>query len=278
MHRELIDRLQVFRTRVRRAQTVNVNDRGTKAEATSLATSYFETHRPALVAALGESNAITAHDELWHDLVRLAHGNNARRTYASTLRAVIRGLTELSVSSLSRATGASGGTDRLSTLTPAEHQIVSTLETLLPTAAASYRQGILDLQGTDRLSYRGTASEFREALREALDHLAPDEQVTQQATFRFEDGQTQPTMKQKVRYIMATRGRKRTQRDVAERSVRGVEDLTAEIVRATYNRASLAAHLETTRAEVQRIRRYVDTVLFDLLEIGDAELGRRTMP
>jgi hypothetical protein len=44
--------------------------------------------------------------------------------------------------------------------------------------------------------------------------------------------------------------------------------LAGEIVRAVYNNASLAAHVQHTKAEVERIKRYVDTVLFDLLEVG----------
>jgi hypothetical protein len=187
-----------------------------------------------------------------------------------TLGVLGRELKEVSIAALSRSAERGGQDGSLSTLTPAEQQIIDTLEALLPTAAASYRQGILDLKEGDRLSYRGTASEFREALREALDHLASDEDVIKQPGFKFEEGQKKATMKQKVRYVMASRGRGKSQRDVAERSIRDVEDLTAEVVRATYDRASLATHLETTRAEVLRIKRYVDTVLFDLLEITES--------
>lgn len=270
MTSELIDRVKALQGRLRRGRAVNVNDRETKSEVIGVATAYFESFRPTLLGTLGEIDAIKAHDEEWQELVRLAHGNNHRRTYLKTLNTVLRGLTELSVASLSSAAGKSTGQGGLSILTPAERQILKTLDALLPTAAASYRQGITDLRETSRLSYRGTASEFREALREALDHLAPDQDVAKTPGFKYEEGLKRPTMKQKVRYVMTSRGRPGSQRDVAERSVRGVEDLTGEVLRATYDRASLATHLETSRTEVLRIKRYVDTVFFDLLEIAEA--------
>ena len=266
MIQELIDRTQNLYNQLRRGTTININDRETKTEAINLATTYFESFRPSLLRVLGEADSLKKHDENWQELIKLAHANNQRRRYRKLLKALVNQLRELSIAILSRS-AARGKESGLSILTPAEQQIIETLEALLPTAAASYRQGILDLRDADRLSYRGTASEFREALRETLDHLAPDNDVSMQPGFKYEDGQKKPTMKQKVRYVMTSRGRSRSQRDVTERSVGGVEDLAGEIARATYNRASLATHVETTRSEVIRIKRYVDTVFFDLLEI-----------
>jgi hypothetical protein len=117
------------------------------------------------------------------------------------------------------------------------------------------------------LSYRGTATEFRECLRETLDHLAPDSNVADQTWYRPEDGQKKPTMKQKVRYILTSRGRDKTQRESAEKMMGLIEELSGEVARAIYNRASLATHVQQSRSEVQKIKRYVDTVLFDLLEL-----------
>jgi hypothetical protein len=170
---------------------------------------------------------------------------------------------------LSRAAskGIHGGS--LSDLSRAEELIIETLERVVPSAAASYRQGILDLGASGKLSYRGTASEFREALRETLDHLAPDDDVAGQPGVKLEQNQTRPTMKQKVRFVLMSRERNKTQRETAERSIDLVESLAGEVARAVYNRASLATHVESARKEVQRVKRYVDTVLYDLLEISE---------
>ena len=81
-------------------------------------------------------------------------------------------------------------------------------------------------------------------------------------------------MKQKARFVLLSRGRSRTQTAVAEKAIGVVEGLAGEVVRAAYDQASLATHLETTRAEVIRIKRYVDTVLFDLLEIAETPAVR----
>jgi hypothetical protein len=136
------------------------------------------------------------------------------------------------------------------------------------TAAACYRQGISDLVGADRVSYRGTAAELRESLRETLDHLAPDAEVEQQRWYKPEDRQTRPTMKRKARYILTSRGRNRTQMTSAEKLLGLIEELSGEVMRAVYNRASLATHVHQSKNEVRQIKRYVDTVLFDLLEIA----------
>jgi hypothetical protein len=154
-----------------------------------------------------------------------------------------------------------------SAATLAELRLIETLERLVPSAAASYRQALIDLADGARLSYRGTASEFREALRETLDHLAPDDSVMQQPNYTQEPGQSKPTMKQKVRFVLSSRNRNKTQRESAEKSVAFVSELSGEIARAVYNRASLATHVQESRNEVARIKRYVDTVLVDLLEV-----------
>jgi hypothetical protein len=74
-------------------------------------------------------------------------------------------------------------------------------------------------------------------------------------------------MKQKTRYILASRGRHKPQRVTAEKITGLVEELSGEVTRAVYDRASLATHVQQSKQEVQQVKRYVDTVLFDLLEI-----------
>ena len=269
----LLKDLASFQARLKARKSVNVNDADTKAVALALATVYFNEVRPRLVDALVTTFDAAPLDQAWQELVRLAHGNNARGTYLKLVKRLAAELKEVSVQVLSRAAERQRPAAPFSDLTPAELQVLETLQALLPTAAASYRQGLLDLRADERLSYRGTASEFREALRETLDHLAPDAEVAKQPGFKTEDGQTKPTMKQKARFVLTARGRSKTQTAVAEKTVGVVDGLAGDVVRATYDRASLATHLETTRTEVFRIKRYVDTVLFDLLEIPEVEQG-----
>jgi len=269
MIRELLDRLDGLHTRIRRGHAVNVNDREAKGEAIAIASLYFSQCRKMLTKGLGDDKNLLSHDENWQELIRLAHGNNARRTYVKAIKLLRRELTDFNVAHLSHLSEQSGDSSGLSDLAPAEKLIIKTLELSIPSAAASYRQALLDLRGTERLSYRGTASELRESLRETLDHLAPDQDVMGKAGFALEQGQTKPTMKQKAQYILVVRGRSKTKRMVAEKSIELVDTLAGEITRAIYNQASLATHVEASRLEVIKIKRYVDAVFFDLLEISD---------
>jgi hypothetical protein len=273
MIRELLADIEGLRVRLRRGSTVNVNDRHTKDAVMGAATLYFSACRPHLVRALGETPALLHHDAEWQGLIRLAHGNNSRRTFLKSVASLRSGLTELNIAALSSISNRGGQVSGPSSLTPAEALIIRTLENSIPPAAASYRQAILDLNGGDRLSYRGTASELRESLREALDQLAPDADVSAQQGFTLEPGQKQPTMKQKALYILTVRGRSRKQRTLAVKSIELVDMLSGEIARAVYDRASLATHVEASRAEVLKLKRYVDTVFFDLLEIVDATVS-----
>ncbi len=54
-----------------------------------------------------------------------------------------------------------------------EHRIVTTLRAMLPDAAASYEQAVMDLRGPVRVSWRGAAVEFREVVGEVLDLSRP---------------------------------------------------------------------------------------------------------
>jgi predicted pPIWI-associating nuclease len=264
---QLITDVEALGASLRRGEAVNVNDQSSKDRAIALATRYFSDVRPRVVAVGGETEHLLRHDELWQQLVRLAHGNNARRSYLKTLAALRKDLSEFNISALSMPVVTASQSGASTSLSREEALILRTLESLVPSAAASYRQGLSDLVGPERLSYRGTAAEFRESLRETLDHLAPDADVEAQAWYKPEDDQKKPTMKQKARYILTSRERKKTQRESAEKALGLVEELSGEVMRAVYNRASLATHVHQSKTEVQKIKRYVDTVLFDLLEI-----------
>ncbi len=265
---QLIADVEALSASLRRGSAVNVNDQSSKDRAIALATRYFSDVRPQVTRSLSETKAIIEHDSEWQRLVRLAHGNNARKSYLRTLTVLRKGLSEINISSLATAPVASAQASASRNLSREEALILQTLEALVPSAATSYRQGLADLVGIERLSYRGTAAEFRESLRETLDHLAPDADVERQTWFKLEQGQTKPTMKQKVRFVLTSRGRNKTQREAAEKSLALIEELSGEVMRAIYNRASLATHVHGSKLEVHKIKRYVDTVLFDLLEIS----------
>src|SRR5437588_11856247 len=152
---QLITDVEALAASLRRGSAVNVNDQSSKDSAIGLATRYFNEVRPRVVAVEGDSERLLQHDELWQQLVRLAHGNNARRSYLKIVVALRKQLSEFNISAVAaplvHTTTASGALSREESL------IVQTLQSLVPSAATSYRQGISDLIGPERLSYRGTA-------------------------------------------------------------------------------------------------------------------------
>jgi DNA-binding XRE family transcriptional regulator len=265
---QLITDIEALGASLRRGNAINVNDQSSKDRAIALATHYFGDLRPRVVAVGGETESVLQLDELWQLLVRLAHGNNARRTYLKIIGSLRKQLSEFNIAALATPVVQTSKSSASSALSREETLVLQTLEELVPSAAASYRQGLSDLLGPARLSYRGTAAEFREALRETLDHLAPDAEVEKQKWYKAEEGQTKPTMKQKARYILVSRAQNKTQRATAEKMFGLIEELSGEVMRAVYNRASLATHVHQSKNEVKQIKRYVDTVFFDLLEIA----------
>jgi hypothetical protein len=150
--------------------------------------------------------------------------------------------------------------------TPTEAAILATLDGIVPSIALSYRQVLQDLGDVSRVSYRGTASELREVLRELLDHLAPDEDVLKSGV-QLEKGRPTPTMKQKTVFILKARGIGETGRKPATDAVTAVEGAVGSLARSVYDRGSLSTHIATTRQEVLAFKGYTDAVLADLLQI-----------
>jgi uncharacterized membrane protein affecting hemolysin expression len=106
---------------------------------------------------------------------------------------------------------------------------------------------------------------LREALREILDHLAPDSEVTSAPGYAQEKDRTGPTMKQKVRFIMKAKG-KRSPSDAPEQVVTAFEESIAGLTRAVYERSSRATHVAGERQTVIQLRRYVVAIFHEILE------------
>jgi hypothetical protein len=269
---ELLIRLDRLSKLIRQNRAVNVNSRSIKEAAIDAGSYYFGSCREDAVRLLNNPDLVASMDEDWQYLIRLAHGNNPKKTYLSLIRRLLKKLKDLTVASHSFVSSDSISQPTGLDYSDAEKILVSTLENLVPTAALSYSQGLQDLNSAGgRLSYRGTACEFREALRETLDYLAPDKDVTTQPWFKVQPNCSGPTMKQKVRFVLSSRGKNKTQRSAAEKAIDLIENLYGEVARAVYSRASVSTHVQTTKEEVAALKRYLDAVLFDLLEIGQHE-------
>jgi len=230
---------------------------------------YFRRIRPGLLLIALEREIISELDTAIKNLFRLSMKVNRRSTYvknlgkAEQLLESIAILRELHYSDEAFAEASPDAPE----MSQHERLIYDSMMDLVPSAARSYRQAILDLSIETRLSYRGAANELREALREVLDHLAPDDEIQGEPGFKLEQGQTKPTRKQKARHILRARGQGRTASKVPEDMIEAFEEKLAVVVSATYSRTNLSTHVQTERQEVLRLKRYVDTVLSELLAI-----------
>jgi hypothetical protein len=261
--------LKKLRRGISESEAVNVNSIGLRGQTRDLVQFYFRQVRPELQALGIDSNLLAELDESVQSLLKLSNGANPKRLYLKFLKTLSKSTSKVTIAIefrnaeniyLSRQ-------PQTNTLSGLELIINDTLTDLVPIAALSYKQGLLDLADDNRLSYRGVANELREALRETLDHLAPDEAVELQPNFKFEKEMTTPTMRQKVRFILKTRGLTAKAAKSPEEAIEIVEEHVASLTRATYDRSSISTHVTSERAEVLKVKNYVNVVLAELLAL-----------
>ncbi len=250
-----------------RTKSVNVNKEALRTEVREFVQEYFRSLRPTLVNLGLNDDVLAGLDGPAQELLRLATGQNARALYLRSLRALRRARVAVETERELKLGQAATASHFDIVTSGVESQILTTLRRLLPSAGLSYKQALRDLQGVPRLSYRGTADELREALRELLDHLAPDADVMKSPGFKLEKDAARPTMKQKAQLLLKARGvvseALATPRDAIQR----VEGASASLARSVYTRGSVSTHVATTREEVLTMKPYVDGVLAELLQV-----------
>jgi len=213
-------------------------------------------------SSLPDSEDALAADDVFKELHAAARKKPSRTRVVDRLTAAKRLLVKLEGAALTSAAakfaGRRTGTDQL---------IIETLTEVCPSAAGAYSQALVDLSAEKRESWRGPATDLREALRETLDILAPDDAVSKEPGFKLEKDAHRPTMKQKVRYILKKRETPHGAMAAPESAVQGVEDIVGGITRSVYSRTSLSTHTATDKNEVIRVHVWVRLVFCDLLEI-----------
>lgn len=220
---------------------------------------YFKLVRPRLVEIYGlPERAITPLDDEIQNLFRLTQRASLKKKYKEALNRIKEEINNLEEFDL--------------TISPSslkieakDRQILNTLQGISPAAATAYEQGLRDLRDENHISWRGTAAEFREVLREVLDALAPDSEVMSSERFKLEQGLPRPTMKQKVVFILKERPQRIA--DPIPIAVELVDELTGKFVRSVYTSASTTTHTFSERDEILKIKDYLSTALANLLEI-----------
>jgi hypothetical protein len=238
-------------------------DPSLRAEAKSVVQSYFREVRPKFEQLQLERISIQYPDREAQHLLELSSRAGGKSGYMDALRGLEDSRSSVEAAVEIKAAAGAGPSVALTTAT--EAAILDTLRRILPTSAFSYQQVLQDLSDSSRASFRGTAAELREVLRDLLDHLAPDEEVLK--TVRLEKGLSRPSMKQKTMFILKARGVGETSRRPAENAAAAVDESVGSLARSVYDRGSLSTHVATTRREVLTFKGYADAVLADLLEI-----------
>jgi hypothetical protein len=223
----------------------------------SLCAAYFATR-----SELAESEDALAADQIFKELHSAARGKPSRTKVVDRLTAAKQLLVRLEGAALVSAAAKSAGRR-----TVTDQLIIETLRDVCPNAAAAYSQALADLGADKRDSWRGPATDLREALRETLDVLAPDDEIAKEPGFKLERDAYRPTMKQKVRHILKKRGTPHGAMAAPESAVQGIEDILGGITRSVYNRTSISTHTATDKKEVVRVHAWVRLVMCDLLEV-----------
>lgn len=260
--RDLISDIDTLLRNINSIKTERVSQKPILTPTVDLVDKYFRSVRDILIHGKLSQEHISECDSLMQNLLELTHKRSYKRAYVAnirSLRQVILTIEKLALIQTSLPNERS--------LEKTDLLIISTLSKMVPSAALSYEQAIKDLSTNNRTSWRGPATDLREALRETLDYLAPDAEVMSQKGFKLEKDQTHPTMKQKVRFILRIRGYSASLTQPSEDASQAVDEAVGSFVRSVYTRSSVSTHTPTDKSEVLRVRDFVRTALCELLEI-----------
>jgi hypothetical protein len=263
--RNLRARLDALDKSLKANKNRQVHSRALRDSASQLVDQYFREVRKAASESGVPDDTLMTCDGAMQALLAATHQNSAVTTYRKQIRIIRNELTRLEVEGLHAVSAV------VVTKTPnsTDARIVETLSKLLPSAALSYAQAMRDLSHDDRLSWRGPATDLREALRETLDHLAPDSDVKAAPGFKMEPNTSGPTMRQKVRYVLGKRGVSKSATQAPEDAAAAVDEAVGSFVRSVYTRSNISTHTPTSKVEVVRVRDLVRVTLCELLEIQD---------
>ncbi len=262
--RSLQEKLNDLQSALRRIRAKQVSQTSILESSRNIVDSYFRDIREQVINAGIDTMFISGLDSSMHQLLEATHHKTTLGVYkknVSRLKALLLECEKLSLL-------AAGENSRQFQLDPIDRRIIDTLKKILPSAALSYEQALIDVNATQRLSWRGPATDFREALRECLDYLAPDREIESSPGFKLESNARGPTMKQKTQYVLRKRELSKTAINTARNSVAVIEEMLGSFVRSVYSRASASTHTPTDKKEVTRIRELVRVVLCELLSLS----------
>jgi hypothetical protein len=244
---------------VRAVTGTQVQSAGITTELHDLAKDYFSNVKSIAEQCNGGSEML---DGIFQEVHAISRKKPSKKRCLELLKSAKKALVVCEGSAISQSSRQQAGNKA-----PVDELIIASLDEICPSASLAYQQALIDLSQDRRFSWRGPATDLREALRETLDILAPDKDVESSPGFKFESDAKCPTMKQKVRYILKNRGANSGSMAPPEHAVQGIESVIGTLTRSVYTRSSVSTHTPTDRPEVARVHAWVRLVLCELLEI-----------
>ena len=100
---QLLYRLKTVAAAIKKSESININNATLKQEVISVGAYYFKECRTDVNRILNDKKALAEFDEGWQRLIRLAHGNNNKRSYDILLKQLLKKTKELSVANYASA-------------------------------------------------------------------------------------------------------------------------------------------------------------------------------
>jgi exonuclease VII small subunit len=146
--------------------------------------------------------------------------------------------------------------------------VTDALAKISESLSVGYQQVRKDLSDSSRISWRGTANELREVIRELLEILAPDSLVTKAKWYKQDQHTKGATQAQRARFALEQRATQEHRTSAVQETLNLVEESIARLIRKTYQRANSVVHSPQDRDEVKRILGYFDLLARDLLGLS----------
>lgn len=92
---DLLDQLRTLTSSIRKSKAININNKSIKEAAIAVGSYYFKECRDEARQIFTDSQELSALDEDWQHLIRLAQGNNPKKSYLSLAKDLLRKTTDL---------------------------------------------------------------------------------------------------------------------------------------------------------------------------------------
>lgn len=252
--------------RVRKCKSITVSLEEVRTFAKSVANLWFNDVAPFAKLVSDDQTALQSIDAAMNQLIAHTLKATKREIYLATLNEALRVYEKEVYISLHKTHGAV-----LAGALPTgfgSDDVATELAKIAESLHAGYQQVRKDLSDNTRISWRGTANELREILRELLEILAPDSAITKANWYKQEPQTNGPTQVQRAKYVLEQRAIQQQRSSAVQETLKLVEESIPKLIRKTYQRASNAAHTQQDRDEVKRILGYFDLLAKDLLGLS----------